>query len=104
MDKTPSGKDTLDKEEIDYTDVSTVETRRNFIIPEDFPEGAYGAPRGEHTPVEGKSTPWRKGQRPYSAHNYENKSLHQNLPRQFPGAHQPHDDPNSETEPPYRDS
>ncbi|MFD1708645.1 cytosolic protein [Siminovitchia sediminis] len=93
-----------DKEEITYTDVSNVETQRNFLIPEEYPEGAYGAPIGEDTPVENKSTPWKEGQRKYSAHNYENKSLHQNLPRQTPGAHPTHDDPNQEAEPPYVDS
>lgn len=97
-------KDRLDKEEITYTDVSNVETKRNFIIPEDFPEGPYGAPRGEHTAVENKSTPWKEGQRPYSAFNYEFKSMHEGKGRNFPGAHPPHDDPDEESEPPYRDS
>lgn len=100
----PFGKDKLDKEDITYTDVSNVETKRNFVIPEDLPEGPYGAPRGEHTLVENKSTPWREGQRSYSAFNYENKSLHQGMPRKFPGAHPTHDDPDRDTEPPYEDS
>lgn len=90
-----------DKEEIKYTDFSNVETQRNFLIPEQLPEGPYGSPRGKHTPVENKSTPWREGQRYYSAFNYENKSLHEDLPRQFPGAHPPHDDPETDREPPY---
>ncbi len=90
-----------DKEEIVYTDVSNVETQRNFIIPEDLPEGAYGAPRGKYTRVENKSTPWKEGQRPYSAFNYEFKSMHEDIPRQFPGAHPTHDDPDQDTEPPY---
>jgi hypothetical protein len=93
-----------DKEDISYTDVSTVETRKNFIIPEDLPEGSYGAPRGENTPVEGKSTPWEKGQRPYSNFNYEFKSFHQDLPREYPGAHPTHDDHEENQEPPYDES
>ncbi|MFS0863664.1 cytosolic protein [Fredinandcohnia sp. 179-A 10B2 NHS] len=93
-----SGKD---KEEIVYTDFSNVETQRNFIIPEDLPEGPYGSPRGKNKPVENKSTPWEEGQRPYSNFNYEFKSLHQDLPRQYPGAHPTHDDENENAEPPY---
>lgn len=104
MDEKNRKGDHLDKEEITYTDVSNAETRQNFIIPEDLPEGPYGAPRGEHTPVENKSTPYEEGQRPYSAFNYEFKSMHENKPRNFPGAHPTHDDPDQEKEPPYRDS
>lgn len=96
-------KDT-DKEEISYTDVSTVETRKNFIIFEEYPEGAYGAVRGEDDPVEGKSTPWEEGQRTYSNFNYEFKSFHQDLPREYPGAHPTHDDPDENQEPPYDES
>ncbi|MGB8000282.1 MAG: cytosolic protein, partial [Anaerobacillus sp.] len=48
-----------------------------------------------------KTTPWREGQRSYSAFNYENKTLHQNLPRQDPGSHPPHDDPDETSEKPY---
>ena len=84
-----------------YYDFSNVEKQRNFVIPEDFPEGPYGAPRGADAPVENKSTPWREGQRSYSAFNYENKSLHEDLPRVYPGAHLPHDDPNTGEQPEY---
>lgn len=90
----------MDKQN-EYTDFSVVETMRNYIIPEDMPEGAYGAPRGKDEPVENKSTPWEEGQRPYSSFNYEFKSLHQNLPRQFPGSHPPHDEPDKNEEDPY---
>ncbi|AGX06054.1 MULTISPECIES: hypothetical protein [Bacillaceae] len=90
-----------DKEKETYTDFSNVETQRNFLVPETLPEGPYGSPRGKDQPVENKSTPWREGQRYYSAFNYEFKSLHQNLPRQMEGAHPTHDDPDKNEEPPY---
>ncbi|KMY55194.1 cytosolic protein [Bacillus sp. FJAT-27231] len=76
----------------EYTDFSNVETMRNYLTVEQTPEGPYGAPRGKDEPVENKSSPWEEGQRFYSAFNYENKSLHQGLPRRFPGAHPTHDD------------
>ncbi|KIL42637.1 hypothetical protein [Jeotgalibacillus soli] len=84
-----------------YTDVSNVEAGQNFLFPESLPEGAYGSPRGKFTPVQNKEEPWKKGQRYYSAFNYEFKSLHQNLPRLDPGAHPPHDDPVKDEEPPF---
>ncbi|WP_062199525.1 hypothetical protein [Massilibacterium senegalense] len=87
-----------DKETFSHTDLSNVETMHNFFIPEDLPEGPYGSP---HNNKLGKRTPWKPGQRPYSAFNYEFKSLHQDLPRQYPGAHPTHDDPNKNEEPPY---
>lgn len=90
-----------DKEKETYTDFSNVETMRNFLAPEITPEGPYGAPGGETEPVQNKGTPWKEGQRYYSAFNYEFKSLHQNLPRQYPGAHPTNDDPNKNEEPPY---
>ena len=90
-----------DKEKREYTDFSNVESMRNFILPEITPEGPYGAPRGKNTTVENKSSEWKEGQRYYSAFNYEFKSLHQNLPRQYPGAHPTHDDPEKNEEPPY---
>lgn len=87
-----------DKEQGSYTDLSVVETQRNFFFPEEFPEGAYGSPVNKKL---GKTSDWHDGQRPYSAYNYEFKSLHQNLPRQVPGAHPTHDDPDKNEEPPY---
>lgn len=90
-----------DKEEIRYTDFSNVETMKDFLTSEEFPEGPTGAPTGEDTPVENKSTSWKQGQRYYTPFNYEFKSLHQDLPRQFPGAHPTHDDKDENAEPPY---
>ncbi|WP_170008063.1 cytosolic protein [Bacillus fonticola] len=94
-------KQPLDKEEEVYTDFSNVETMRNFVAPEPFPEGPYGAPRGENEPVVNKTTPWEEGQRYYSAYNYENKSLHADIPRGIAPSHPAHDDPNRKEEPPY---
>ncbi|NEU30082.1 cytosolic protein [bacterium LRH843] len=91
----------LDKEEQKYTDFSNVETMRNFLTAEEVPEGPYGSPINEHSKVVNKSTPWKPGQRYYTPFNYEFKSLHQNLPRRYPGHHPPHDDPNRSEEPPY---
>lgn len=82
----------MNKKEKQYDELTTVEVQRNFIIPEDLPDGPYGAPGGADTPVENKSTPWEKEQRSHSAFNYENKSLHENLPRKFPGSHPTHDE------------
>ena len=84
-----------------YTDFSNVETGRNNVLPEDLPEGPYGSPVNREL---GKSTPWKESQRYYSAFNYENKSLHDGLERQYPGAHPTHDDPERDTEQPYEDS
>lgn len=97
----PKQSGTHDKEAQVYTDFSNVETMRNFMVPEQTPEGPYGSPFNKDTAVVNKSTPWEEGQRSYSAFNYEFKSLHQNLPRKFPGAHPTHDDPNKNEEPPY---
>lgn len=86
------------KEE-NYTDFANVEVMRNYLTPEQLPEGPYGAPRNKNEPVENKSTPWREGQRYYSAFNYENKTFHQNLMRLDPGSHPPHDHPDVDMEP-----
>jgi hypothetical protein len=84
-----------------YSDFSNVEKQKNYVTAEDLPDGPYGSPFGEQKPVEGKSTPWREGQRSYSNFNYEFKSLHQGMPRKEVGAHPTHDDPNESEQPPY---
>lgn len=91
----------MDKEKPTYTDFSNVETMKNFLIPEYLPEGPYGSPINKDEPVQNKSTPWKEGQRYYSAFNYEFKSLHQDIPRKDPGSHPTHDDPEKNEEPPY---
>ncbi|SMF90071.1 hypothetical protein SAMN05661091_4881 [Paenibacillus uliginis N3/975] len=72
------------EERAEYTDLSTVESQRNDLIPEEFPEGPYGADlRSESL---GKSSPWRKDQRPPNPFNYEDRNLHMGINRDFPGA------------------
>ncbi|MDQ0198867.1 cytosolic protein [Neobacillus ginsengisoli] len=90
-----------EKDSKKYTELSNVEKQRNFLTAEELPEGPYGSPNGSNDPVQNKSTPWKEGQRFYSAFNYEVKSMHQNLPREMDGAHPPHDDPNTSEQPPY---
>lgn len=75
-----------------YTDFSNVRSMRNELVPEEYPEGSFGSPINEDEPVEGKSTPWEKGQRRQSAYVYSYKALHDDLPRQTPGAHPLHDE------------
>uniref|UniRef100_A0A4Y8Q1Z8 Cytosolic protein n=1 Tax=Paenibacillus athensensis TaxID=1967502 RepID=A0A4Y8Q1Z8_9BACL len=72
------------------TDLATVESQRNDLVAEEFPDGPYGTP----LPVEslGKSTPWREDQRPPNRFSYENRELHEGLQRNFPGDHETHDE------------
>lgn len=90
-----------DEKERNEHDLSNIEAMRNFLTTEEYPEGPYGSPINKDQPVKNKSGPWHEGQRKYSAFNYENKTFHQQLPRQYPGAHPPHDDPNTDEEPPF---
>lgn len=66
-----------------YTDVSTVESQRNDLIPEEFPEGPYGSDLLMESL--GKSTPWRIDQRSSNRFDYENRTLHAGLKRDYPG-------------------
>ncbi|EKN64441.1 hypothetical protein BABA_23250 [Neobacillus bataviensis LMG 21833] len=84
-----------------YTELSNVEKQHNFLTAQEFPEGPFGSPIRKDDPVQNKSTPWKEGQRKYSAFNYEFKSLHQDLPRQMEGAHPTHDDPDTDIQEPY---
>lgn len=76
-----------------YSDFSNVRSMNNELIPEEYPEGAFGSSQAADEQVEGKSTPWEKGQRRQSAFIYPYKALHEDLPRQAPGAHPIHDEP-----------
>ncbi|WP_456277807.1 cytosolic protein [Bacillus sp. AK128] len=91
-----------DKDRDMYRDFSNVETMRMYTVPNHMPEGPYGCPIGADEPVGNKQqTPWEDRQRPYSAFNYEFKNLHQDIPRQDPGSHPVHADPEVNEEPPY---
>lgn len=79
-----------DKEQ--YSEFKVVEDSRNYLTAEEFPEGTYGMPIGENEPVQNKSTPWQKGQKRLSSYTYENRQLHDDLPRQMEGAHPLHDE------------
>ncbi|NMO96304.1 hypothetical protein [Paenibacillus lemnae] len=71
------------KSEEQYTDVSTVESQRNDTAAEEFPDGPYGSSLESSL---GKSSPWREEQRPPNRFDYENRSLHEGEPRDYPGA------------------
>jgi hypothetical protein len=74
----------------EYTDLATVESQRNDLTAEEFPEGPYGS----DLPVEslGKSTPWRKDQRSNNRFSYEDREFHEGLSRGFPGDHKTNDE------------
>ncbi|QGQ95060.1 hypothetical protein EHS13_09280 [Paenibacillus psychroresistens] len=74
-----------------YTDLSTVESGRNDLTAEEFPEGPYGS-TSNHQAL-GKSTPWRQDQRPPNRFTYENRELHEGLDRDYPGDHETLEDP-----------
>ncbi|MDP4085638.1 MAG: cytosolic protein [Bacillota bacterium] len=90
-----------DKDKKNDTELATVQKQRDYLTAEEFPEGPFGSPINKHQPVQNKSTPWKPGQRYYSAFNYEFKSLHEDLPRQMDGSHPTHDDPDTNRQPPY---
>jgi len=75
------------KEERDEnTDLSTVESQRNDLTAEEFPEGPFGS--SLMTESLGKSSPWRADQRPPNSFDYENRELHQELKRDYPSEDQ----------------
>lgn len=80
-----------------YSDFVPVEKMHQEIIPEEFTEGAYGSPINRRL---GKSTPFEPDQHAISGFTYENKTLHQDIPRQYPTAHPPHDDDEVDSERP----
>ncbi|MDQ0155308.1 hypothetical protein [Robertmurraya andreesenii] len=88
-----------DEEKTVYTDFSNVEVQKNFLTAEEFPEGAYGSPIHANDPVQNKETPWKAGQQFYSNFTYENRSLHEDLPRQMAGAHPTHDEKGKNSDP-----
>ncbi|MGG3282932.1 hypothetical protein [Paenibacillus solani] len=70
----------------EYTDLSTVESQRNDLTAEEFPEGPYGS--SLLTETLGKSTPWREDQRPPNSFDYENRELHKEMTRDYPSEDQ----------------
>jgi hypothetical protein len=72
------------------TDLATVESGRNDLTAEEFPEGPYGSTIIKETL--GKSTPWRQDQRPPNSFTYENRELHEGMERNYPGDHEMPDD------------
>jgi hypothetical protein len=80
----------MDEDRDEYTDLSTVESQRNDLTAEEFPEGPYGS--SIETESLGKSTPWRRDQRPPNRFSYENRQLHAGMPREYPGDHPTHDE------------
>lgn len=74
----------------EYTDLQTVESQRNDLAAEEFPEGAYGSTLLVESL--GKSSPWRDDQRPPNRFVYENRELHEGLDREYPGDHPIHDE------------
>lgn len=77
-----------------YRDLKTVESYRNEMIPEEFPDGSYGASTSQKP---GKSSPWRSTQHASPRFTYEMRGFHEGMKRQFPGSHPTHDEPGDET-------
>jgi hypothetical protein len=80
----------LDEYRDEATDLATVESQRNDLTAEEFPEGPYGSPL--MTESLGKSSPWRRDQRSPNTFSYENRELHEGLQRNYPGDHETHDE------------
>lgn len=81
-----------------YSELSTVESQRNEILQEEFPEGPYGAATNEE--LLGKATGWEKGQHStITKYTYETRNMHDDLPRLDPSAHPTHDDDTMDEEP-----
>lgn len=79
-----------------HHDVKTVQSQRNQLFFEEFPEGPYGASTNED--VLGKESPWRSSQHAAPQYTYEMRDFHEGIPRQAPGSHPTHDDPNQNEE------
>jgi len=76
-------------------DLATVESRRNDLAAEEFPEGPYGSPIVSESL--GKSSPWRPEQRSASPYSYENRQLHAGFEREYPEDHELHDEANDDS-------
>lgn len=71
------------EERREHTDLAVVESQRNDLTSEEFPEGPYGSPL--LTETLGKSDQHRIDQRPPNRFDYENRMLHEDLERGYPG-------------------
>lgn len=83
----------------EYTDLATVESMRNDLTAEEFPEGPYGMSLESESL--GKSSPWRKDQRSPRPYGYENRTLHEGLPRGYPADHHTGDENDAADNPQY---
>lgn len=94
MERMVAMKKDKQKEKYDnrFSEISNVENLHDSLIPEEFPEGAFGSPINKQEKVESKSTEWEQGQQRTSAFTYPDKERHDDLPRQTPGAHPLHDE------------
>ncbi len=79
----------------DFSDVSTVESQRDNLLPEEFPEGPYGSPINRKL---SKDTPYLDSQRSTSAFTYEGKEFHEGLERHDPTSHPTNDNTNDNEE------
>lgn len=79
------------KEKRKWRNFDNVEKQKNFIIPEEFPEGAFGSSHNKSETVRNKSTPWQEEQQQSSAFAYYDKKQHKDVPRRAPGAHRTSD-------------
>ncbi|MDR9852640.1 hypothetical protein RJP21_03360 [Paenibacillus sp. VCA1] len=70
------------RSEPEYSDFSNVESQRNDLIAEEFPEGPYGSSLEAESI--GKSAPWGKGQNGPRPYGYENLQLHEGSGRDYP--------------------
>lgn len=86
----------MKKKNTPYTDTATVESQRNDIIPEEYPEGPFGAATNED--VLGKETPYTASQHAAPRFTYEDREFHAGLKRRDAFAHPTHDDPNRREE------
>jgi hypothetical protein len=77
-------------------DLKTVESQRNDLTAEEFPEGPYGS--SLLTESLGKSSPWREDQRSPNRFFYEDRDFHAGLERDYPGDHDIHDQVPDENE------
>ena len=79
-----------------YSEFSNVESQRNEILQEEFPEGPYGA--ATDAKRLGKSSEWEPGQHSTTTRfTYETRAMHEDLPRQYPGAHPTHSEETEES-------